>query len=426
MKILLTGASGFIGSHLLRALTSGGHQVRACVRNTVAAAREFSGPEYIHCDFTHDTDADVWRKRLEGIEVVINAVGIIRESGKQRFDILHRDAPIALFRAAADCGVKRVIQISALGADASAQSHYHLSKRAADDCLRTLQLDWVILHPSIVYGAGAKSMTFFRALAALPVTPIVADGRQPVQPIHIDDLVQAVQHCVESQQTICKSIDLVGPEPISMIEILQQQRRWLGLGWLHPLYIPYKLSLALTSLAGLLGNAPVTKETVSMLQRGNTGDVKPFIEYFGFHPRALQNVLATPASQAERWHAGLYFLRPLLRISIALLWILTGLTSAFFFPAQDSYALLSQTGITGFMAPVSLYGAAALDTLLGVATLFRVKLRAVVYTQIAIMLGYSVIISIALPEFWLHPFGPISKNLPLLIATLMMLVLEKR
>lgn len=426
MNILLTGATGFIGSHLLRALTASGHRVRACVRNPVAAAREFNGPDYIHCDFSRDIDVALWHGRLERIDVIINAVGIIRETRKQRFDILHRDTPIALFRAAAECGVKRVIQISALGADASSQSHYHLSKRSADDTLCGLPLDWVILRPSIVYGAGAKSMSLFRALAALPVTPMVADGRQPLQPIHIDDLVHAVQHCVEHQQTLRKTIDLVGPEPIAMHDMLQRQRNWLGLGRLHPLMIPYKLALPLASLAGFFGNAPISKETVTMLQRGNVGDVKPFIDWFGFQPRAMRDVLTTPASQADRWHAGLFFLRPLLRVSIALLWIFTGLISAFFFPAQESYALLAQTGITGFMAPVLLYGAAAIDTLLGLAILFRQWLRPVVYLQIAIILGYSLIISVTLPEFWLHPFGPVSKNIPLLISTMMMLVMEKQ
>lgn len=427
MNILLTGASGFIGSHLLRALTLDGHQIRACVRNPAQAAKSFSGPRYIACDFSQDTDAEAWLDRLKGVDIIINAVGIIRETHTQRFDTLHRDTPVALFQAAVRRGVRRVIQISALGADETAQSHYHLSKRAADDYLRGLALEWAILRPSIVYGTGAKSMSLFRALAALPVTPVIADGRQPVQPIHIDDLVRAVRQCVASTNTIRNTFDLVGPHPVTMLNLIQQQRSWLGLGQLRPLFIPYRPALLMASLGGFLGDAPVTKETITMLQRGNTGDVMPFTEYFGFHPRSLQDVLATsPASQAERWHAGLYFLRPLLRFSIAFVWILTGLLSAFVFPVQESYALLATTGITGALAPIALYSAATLDTLLGLATLFRVKLRSAVYLQLAIILCYSLIISAALPEFWLHPFGPVSKNLPLLIATLIMLVMEKR
>ena len=144
MNILLTGASGFIGSHLLRALTLDGHQIRACVRNPAQAAKSFSGPRYIACDFSQDTDAEAWLDRLKGVDIIINAVGIIRETHTQRFDTLHRDTPVALFQAAVRRGVRRVIQISALGADETAQSHYHLSKRAADDYLRGLALEWAI------------------------------------------------------------------------------------------------------------------------------------------------------------------------------------------------------------------------------------------------------------------------------------------
>jgi uncharacterized protein YbjT (DUF2867 family) len=427
VNILLTGGNGFIGSHLLRALTARGHSVRVCVRAPAAAAQGFPGPQYIRSDFSTDVAPEQWRERLGGIDFVINAVGIIRETGNQRFDTLHRDAPIALFQAAVECGVRRIIQISALGADDSAQSYYHLSKRAADDFLSELPLEWVILRPSIVYGAGAKSMALFRALAALPLTPIVADGQQPVQPIHIDDLVEAVVQSLESDQVVLQRIDLAGPQPVTMRELLQQQRQWLGLGKLHTLSVPYRMTLAFAGVAGFLGTAPINTETVEMLQRGNTGDTGDFISHFGFRPRRMEEALAhTPATVADRWYAGLYFLRPLLRLSLAFVWIITGLTSAFFYPTGESYLLLAKTGIHGTLAPLMLYGGAGLDLLLGLALLFSYRLHQAALLQIVIMILYSLIISVALPEFWLHPFGPVSKNLPLIVATLTLIVMEKR
>jgi uncharacterized membrane protein YphA (DoxX/SURF4 family) len=212
-----------------------------------------------------------------------------------------------------------------------------------------------------------------------------------------------------------------------MLELLQLHRQWLGLGTLRPLPVSYPVSMRLTGMAGFLGSAPVDRESVQMLQRGNTGDVGAFIDNFRFTPRAIQDVLArTPATTADRWYAGLYFLRPLLRISLALMWILTGLTSAFFYPSEESYALLEKTGITGTMAPLMLYGAAALDLLLGLALLFSIRLRMAASIQIAVMALYSLIITVALPAFWLHPFGPVSKNMPLIVATLILIVMEKR
>jgi len=212
-----------------------------------------------------------------------------------------------------------------------------------------------------------------------------------------------------------------------MRDLLQQQRHWLGLGKLRSFPVPYKMSLTLAGFAGFLGNAPVNRETVEMLQRGNTGDVNHFIEQFSFTPRSMEETLTrTPATVADRWYAGLYFLRPMLRIALALMWVITGLTSAFFYPPEASYAMLAKTGIEGVLAPLMLYGAAAFDLLLGLALLSSFHIRQAALLQIALMVVYSLIISIALPEFWLHPFGPVSKNLPLIVSTLILIVMEKR
>src|SRR5689334_10603557 len=110
MVILLTGASGFIGLHLLDALHRAGHVVIAAGRHEVAGTRT------IRADFARDTDAAAWIPRLKDVEVVINSVGILRETPQQSFELTHTHAPIALFDACAQAGVKRVIQISALGA----------------------------------------------------------------------------------------------------------------------------------------------------------------------------------------------------------------------------------------------------------------------------------------------------------------------
>lgn len=427
MNILLTGANGFIGSHLLRRLHAAGHRITACVRQPQAAARRFAGADYIACDFSRDAHEAMWLPRLEGIDVVINAVGIIRETRRQTFTALHSATPAALFRTAARCGVQKIIQISALGADEGAHSQYHLSKRAADEVLRGLPVDWTILQPSLVYGAGAKSTALFRAMAALPITPLVGDGGQPLQPIHIDDLTRVVVQAVQGDSLNHRSLALVGPRPITMRELLQMQRQWLDGGALRSVAIPYSLSLHLAQLAGVLGTTPMDREAVSMLQRGNVADVTPLVEACDFTPRSLDEALTTtPASDADRWHARLYFLAPLLRFSLALLWIFTGIVSAFLYPVEQSYALLQQVGVGETVAPLFLYGAAALDFALGLALLLRYRLTTVALLQIAIILGYTAIISVALPEFWLHPYGPLSKNIPLLVATLMMLQLERK
>lgn len=424
MRILITGANGFIGRHLVQALRVQ-HDVVACVRNPESVMKHVPGLETIVQDFTTATTVEAWLPCLRGIDVVINAVGIIRESGTQTFEQLHHRAPCALFQACARAGVRKVIQISALGADNTAFSQYHLSKRAADDCLRQLDLDWVIVKPSLVYGLGGVSAAFFKALAALSFIPVVDRGDQPIQPIHIHDLVAAVVTLLRPDAPARLSLDAVGPHPITFKDMLAQYRRWLGLPSGHLLPVPYTLSLFAGKLAGFLGNTPMTSEAIKMLRCGNTGDVSILNDVLRNTPRALEIALAEhPAEQADRWHARLFFLRPALRTALGLLWLVTGIVSLGLYPLDHSVALVEQVGITGILAPFAVYAAALLDGALGLATLARYHIRWVGFAQISLMLGYSALISIALPEYWLHPFGPITKNIPLIVATLVMMALE--
>jgi len=197
----------------------------------------------VQADFSKDHTESDWLPHLADIDIVINAVGIICESGQQTFDALHTQAPCALFRACKKAGVKRVIQISALGADKTAFSQYHLSKRAADEYLASLNLEWAIVMPSIVYGPGAKSMALFKAIAALPVIPLIDSGNQAIQPIHIDDLSKAILQLSEAEICHKLRIEMVGPQPITMKELYSPLRTWLGMGKPRFISIPYSMAL---------------------------------------------------------------------------------------------------------------------------------------------------------------------------------------
>jgi len=427
MRVLVTGASGFIGHHLVCTLLHEGHEVVACVRKPDSYRKRFPGIPAIGVDYVHDTHPHAWQLRLKGIDAVINTVGIIHESGGNTFHALHRETPIALFKACEQVGVKKVIQISALGADDSAFSQYHMSKKAADDYLAQTSLDWVIVLPSIVYGPGAKSMQFFKILAALPITPLVDKGDQPLQPIHITDVCHAVLQLLVANAPSKLRIPFVGPLPITMRNLLAELKQWLGSTSRRFVSIPYQFSLLVAKLGGFLGTSPMNQDTVMMLKQGNTGDIQLFTDTFGFTPIRFEEALRdTPAQQSDLWHAQLVLLKPFLRISIAFVWIYTAIVSAFIYPKELSYVMLSWIGITGLLATVTLYSASLFDFLLGIATLTGYRINIVGMLQIMTIALYTVIISIGLPEQWVHPFGPISKNLPLLVSILVMMVLEKR
>lgn len=425
MNILLTGATGFIGNAILRALLQQGHQVKACCRHPESLPIDKPALTVLPIDFRQACNPQCWLPHLSGIDAIVNCVGIIAESSDGSFAQLHNRAPIALFQAGAETGVKKIVQISALGADQNAETAYHLSKKAADDALRRLPLDWFVLQPSIVYGGRAQSSGLFHALAALPVHLLPDGGRQLLQPIHIDDVAAAVIHCLDPAIFGQKTVVLVGPEPITYADWLQSLRRRLGKppapGW----PVSYRLTQAAAGLGKWLGEPVLSKDNIAMLNRGNTADPGPITELLGHPPHDMASQLfEKPASQAERWHAALYFARPLLCLSIAFVWLWSGITSLLFYPHELSYRLLADISITGVGAPLTLYGLAALDIVLGLATLARFRPRELMLWQFRIVLGYSLMVAVCLPEFVFHPFGPLLKNLPFLICLVIYRQLE--
>jgi len=335
---------------------------------------------------------------------------------------VHTQTPRALFAACAAARVRRVVQISALGADAG-ETPYFASKRAADEFLATLPLEWTIVQPSLVFGEGGTSARLFTLLASLPVIPLPGGGRQRVQPIHIDDLVEAVVRMLGRVEVVGQKVPLVGPRALALREFLLQLRAAMGLGGARCVSIPTTVMRIIARAAKFLPNSLLDADTLAMLEAGNT-----------FDPAMTQRLLQRPAREASAFIAAegrarlaregkLAWLLPLLRASIAAVWIWTGVVSLGLYPRAASYALLARTGAPEALFPALLYGAAALDLALGLATLF-VRRRALWLLQLALILGYTLIITMKLPEYWLHPYGPILKNLPLMAAIYVLYELE--
>jgi uncharacterized protein YbjT (DUF2867 family) len=426
MVVLLTGATGFVGRHLLQALVAAGHEVVCAVRHASSKGAGHPLIRYIEADFTTDRHPSAWEPRLNAVDAVINAVGILRERGAQTFETIHVRAPQALFAACATAGVRRVIQISALGADEAALSRYHLSKKSADDFLASLPVDWTVVQPSLVYGAGGTSASLFTMLASLPCIPVPGRGEQQVQPVHIEDVVQVILVLLQSPAKWRSRVPIVGAAPLTLRDFLARLRAAMGLGRAPVVPMPMSLMQIGARVSGWLPGSLLDIETLNMLTRGNTGNAEPTRTLLGREPRAIEDFVPRSDATAVAAHAKLQWLLPLLRWSIAVVWIATGIVSLGLYPASESYALLTRVGVSAAHAPVFLYGAAALDLFLGFATLIMRRRRWLWIAQILLILGYTLIITLKLPEFWLHPYGPVLKNLPLLAALWLLYELEPR
>ena len=384
------------------------------------------GVEFVEADFTRDTDSTHWLPKLVGIDAVINAVGIIREKGSQTFESLHVRAPCALFDACVQAGVERVINISALGADANARSRYHLSKRRADQHLADLPLAWTIIQPSLVYGSGGTSARLFSTLASLPIIPLPAGGNQQVQPIHIDDVTAGINAVLTNAATHHSVISFVGPSPLTLREFLAELRASLRLDRPRFMSIPLGLMRITARVGEIAPKSLLDTETLDMLMRGNVGDPSAMRSLLHREPLRPDQFIPEPEAPMTRTSAQLSWLLPLLRVSIALVWIVTGIVSFGLYPVEASYQLLARVGVPDTLAPLFLYGAATFDLFLGIATLL-VRGRPLLWLcQLALILFYTAVISVRMPEFWLHPYGPLLKNLPMLAAIYLLYVLEKR
>jgi len=411
MIVLVTGSRGFLGRHLVTALKAQGHHVIAGVSRAGGASPP-AAERVLAMDFTRDVDVEAWLPRLDGIDCVINTVGIIAEDGRQRFGTVQTDAPKALFAACAARDV-RAINVSALGADADAPTAFLRTKYAADVFLLTHHPAAVVVQPSLVFGAGGASARMFATLATLPLIPLPGSGEQRIQPVHVGDVAQALARLVSDRRFDGGRISLVGPGPITYRNFLATLRTALGLSRARFVPVPRALVNAGVRVLAAFGSRLATPDAVTMLERGSTADADQVTALLGRAPRAVADFVAPDERGALRVEAQRRWLLPVARVCLALMWFAGAATSAGLYPVAESLALLAPLGVAGLPALGLLYAGVAVDLAFAVATLAWPR-RRLWEAQAAVIVFYTIVITLFLPAFWLHPYGPIVKNLPIL------------
>ena len=424
MRVLVTGAYGFIGSAVSARLLGKGHEVVGLGRNIARATRQLPQLRWISLDIAKATRAEDWLPLLEGIDAVVNCAGALQDGGSDDVRAVHVDGTVALFHACERAGVKRVIHISAIGIDRETPTKFSETKLIADNDLIVRKLDWVILRPSVVYGRNAYGgSALLRAAAALPGFVPVFSGTADLQLVHLDDVAETVAFFIKTDAHARMTLELDGPERMPLVQVVKAFRHWLGLDSVREIPVPSglaTLAFRVGDAASWLGWRPPVRTTAQKeLTRGAIGEPAEWTRVTGIAPRSLTDALARePASVQERWFARLFLLKPALIGGLALFWIATGSTalgSAHGY--AQAIALMKEGGASEAVARVAVIGGSIADILIGVAMMFRSRARQALLASIALSLAYLVAASLLHPWLWQDPLGPLVKILPVLLAS---------
>lgn len=299
MRVLVTGATGFVGREVVRLLHKTGHSIRilARSRNSPRATKAIS----LYAADVHPgdvLDAASLAGAVNGMEAVIHLVGIIAEVGKSTFENVHTRGTGNLVMAAQQAGVRRFVDMSALGTRPNAASRYHQSKWSAEELVRRSGLDFTIFRPSLIYGPHDQFINFFARLIRLsPVVPLMGSPRARFQPVSVETVAAAFTKSLGEPKSIGQTYDLCGPETLTLSEIVDRI-----LGVLHrrrlKLQVPTGLARCQAVLLELIFRrllrkpSPLNRDQLIMLQEENVGNPRPANELFGLTPTLLREGIA--------------------------------------------------------------------------------------------------------------------------------------
>ena len=312
--VTVIGGSGFVGRHIVRALARKGYRVRVAVRRPDLAGhlQPLGGVGQIHAVQANVRYPKSVAEACEGADAVINLVGLLYESGQQSFDAIHVFGARAAAQAAADAGAGRMVQMSAIGADAEADAQYARTKAAGEQAVRDHFPDATILRPSIVFGPEDDFFNRFASMARFsPAMPLVGGGGTRFQPVFVGDVAAAVCAVLERDETKGQTYELGGPEVLSFRQVLEfilstiERRRPL-------VPLPFGVAKVQAAFLQLLPKPLLTIDQVTMLQHDNVvGEAAErdgrTLQGLGITPQAVEAIVP---EYLERFRKAGQFHRP--------------------------------------------------------------------------------------------------------------------
>lgn len=409
MNIIILGVSGFIGHHLYDALCQHGHHVTGYSRRKV--------PNINWQEFDFTQSAGDWSVQLQDIDIVINAVGIYEQSEIQNFYQIHEHGPKRIFEACRKNKV-RVLQISAIGAEQNQPvTEFLQSKRNADQYLLSGALPNVVLYPGIVLGEGGNTTRQLSLLARLFCVPLAFGGDADLPLISIHQLTDRIVGILNNWPSI-KQAEVVIAKPETMRYLFGNLRQWMGLGKGCFISLPRQLINQTFQLLPKLSIGAFNKQSVDMLSEYSSDLYTPIAK-----ESASDSLLKNKATDEYIKELQIKMLFYINIISLGIIWVVSGLSSLI--NIEQSRELIVLVGVDGIVGDTVIIAAALGDILLGVFLWVPRFRQLAIYIQIGVMLIYTIIISLFLPGYWLHPFAPIIKNLAMFVLALYVLIDSK-
>jgi uncharacterized protein YbjT (DUF2867 family) len=290
MKIFLTGATGFVGKTLLQRLLKEGHAVRASLRGLGHGARlvqsfhNIGDFRWIFGDVVSGQGLDT---EMEECDAVIHLVGIIVEKGSNTFENVHHLGTRHVVEAAKKTGIKRFVQMSAVGVRPDGVSDYQTSKWRGEEEVRRSGIPFCILRPSLIFGQGGFVEEMAGVMKRSPLfRPVPGDGRPKFRPISVADVALCFTLALTTDAATGQTIDLGGADELTLNQVLGEIATYAGVTK-PAVHIPMPLMKIGARLAQLLPAPPVTVGQLRMLEEGSTCDIEPMKQIFKIGPEGF-------------------------------------------------------------------------------------------------------------------------------------------
>lgn len=381
MKILILGATGFIGKALFNALISE-HEIYVASRSPILGY-----DKYRKIDFDDSINIS---ELLQDIEMVINTIGIA--SGD--FTRIQTDIPIKIFQ---ECKKKdiKIINISAIGAEKEKPlTNFLVSKKITDEFILN-KTSGIVIYPGIVLGENSQSSELFKELSELPIVPLIGNKKIPF--VHIIQLVEVIKETIHKYEFSSKQkIVIAEPQTLKEIFIALNNKS------ITTINVSTKLVSFIFKVLPNLRLGVFDKNMYTLFQEINSLDYKP-----SFKEKASNYLIYNKINPSN------HLLKLYIALSISFIWIWSGMVSLYSW--QESKNLMQAIGITNQLSPISIIIGSIVDIVLGIGIFINSYRSFILKLQIFFIVIYSLILTFFAHEFWLHPFGPVAKNIPLIV-----------